>query len=1467
VFMLLKYTTYLAISFALFSTFLQAQSQEEQRTSRHIDGVNIHSIAASERSVASTSNQTYMVEFYGQPLLKTSEFRAYQSLKRLPSVVSQSGTVSSQSLKQAAKISVAQKVTALDTFQQTFVKNHVPSGISVKKRLTRVANAIVVQGNESKVLALSKLPSVKRIVKSTPVKKFLADSVAMINADKVWQEKDAFGNSITGEGVVVAVIDSGVDYTHSDLGGCIGAACKVIGGYDFVDNDNDPMDIDGHGTHVAGIVAANGSVVGVAPDASILAVRVLDENGDGVNIHIVEGIEYAVDPDGNPNTDDGADVINLSLGGPGDADDLVASAVDAATASGVTVIVAAGNGGEYLEIGGLSPSSARSAITVGSVEPNGTISSFSSKGPLLNSSFGKPELAAPGGNIYSLAIGESYTTESGTSMAAPHVAGAAALLKQARPTLTPQQIKSILMSSAQSDANDSFQRGYGLLDVESALSQGIAVEQGPLYFGRVNARNYQSETIGFTVTNTSNSQQTVRIDLPNTFPAGIALSLDKREVTLQANQGASINVTLSVNDASALGTSAHAIGGYFGDVTLTSNKGEQVALPLSFINANEFKFVNESATRVTATLDGEFGETYFWKEMEPGDSKTLFLPTGKYYSKASYWNLSKSDLSHLPALPSTSASQRIEGLETFTLNLNGDQTIRLTPSNLQHVIGNNGLPSNNAVSLDQLYTVKTNINITIADTGITYGSGVVSNSRYESLRSNSWFALGNLSPDIPVQLELIERLNNEVGPDTVFYFSHPEANGISQNVLYSLDDIATSIDINISSDVSPPVSDIAVYSGEKLFGVERDFTGVRDQNFKLSIINGSDLSQPFYVALVEGDDDKNSGNLLQESPPLNFGSASGIDVLETGEYSFGPTSAVFSQSYSFEPNGIITIFGSHFTSPSGAEIVFNDQNFAFYCDGTETHSGIFDHNALNDVSMCDNARLNITYASGNDDLPSGEINYYPSSMLAEVAGLIVSAVDENEDIYSTNSVGFQPFTLKAGGSDLKSVTNITSIQWKFAGESTWQSLTLEDENDSDFSSKVTFPEFLVPLTSIDVKIAYTTYNSNVDQTLFNMFNVGVDLSSNIEDFDGDGIANAVDTDNDNDGLTDEEEEDLGTSPVNADTDYDGVDDLNDAFPTDSSEWADTDGDGIGDNSESPVRADVNGDGRADIVWRNASDVRGWNFLWTMNGEDVLQSRPINVVQGEDWQLNLGDFDGDGKTDLFWRNPSSHGGYNRLYLMNGFDILSSPVVARLDSDFKLEAIGDLNGDGKDDIVWRRLSTNQLAIWFMDGASRRNFWSNSIGNVVIEGIGDFNGDRVKELILRDGQTLKVWSLESGNSSFNEAVLSSGAPSQWILAGTGDMDGDGTEDLIWRNVQDGRNSVYYMANGAIREQKLLPQVGTAWSLAKVEDFNGDGKVDFLWRNESFGGRNIVHIMDNTKRIAAGVVKPVGGTWFMAD
>lgn len=1465
-FKLFKYTC-LAISLTLFSNFLHSQPQTEQTISRHSNGVSGDSVQIKKRLIQSKTSQTYMIEFYAEPLLKTSEYKAYKSLQHTSSLESLSASNNSKILSKRATTLVKEKSTSLDAFQQVFVKANLPSDIKVASKLTRVVNAIVVEGDESKILALSKLPSVKRIVKSTQVKKFLTESVPMIGADQVWQKKDPQGNNVTGSGVIVAIIDSGVDYTHSDLGGCIGNGCKVVGGYDFVDNDTDPMDIDGHGTHVAGIVAANGGVVGVAPDASILAVRVLDNEGFGNNIQTIAGIEYAVDPDGDPSTDDGADVINLSLGGTGNADDPVSLAVDSATEAGVVVVAAAGNGGGYLDIGSLSPSSARSAITVGSVEPDGTISDFSSKGPLLESNYSKPEIAAPGGGIYSLAIGDNYAYESGTSMAAPHVAGAAALLLQARPLLSPGQVKSILMSSAQSDSSDTFQRGFGLLNVEAALSQNIAVEQGPLYFGRINSNDYQTVSIAFSVVNTSPVQQTVNIQLPSSLPTGVTLSANHTQVTLNANAQASIDVTLSINNVSAIDFSAHDIGGYFGDIMLTSEMGEQIALPISFVKAHKLEFINQSLQSVGLTLDSETGENYFWNNVEPGDTKLFYLSGGKYYSRASYADLLKEDLPHLSELPVSSAKQRVDGLETFTLNISGDQSLELKPSNLRYIIGHDGKPVSSINTLEQLYTVKLNTQITVADTGISYGSAIVSNSRFEEFRTNRWFVAGNLSPDLPVSLELLERLNNPTGPDTLFYFSHSDLSDISQNTLYSLGNVTTNIDINISGDVTPPTSDIAVYSGEKLYESKRDLTGVRDQNLSLSIIDGSDLSQPFYIALAVGNDDELSGDLIQESPPLNFGTAKGLNVLEAGEFTFKPSSAVFSQPYSFEPSGILRIFGSHFTSPSGAELVFKNQNFTMYCDGAQTHSGVLEYYALSDVQGCENARLNITYSSGNDNMPSGEIDYFPASSLAEVDGLVVSAVDENDIVRSSINMGFQSFILKAGGAALKDVTEITSIQWKYADDSVWHSLSIEETNDTDFPFQAEFPEFLITRAGIDVHIEYSTYLSSVHQTLSNMFYVGVDLSSTSEDFDGDGIVNALDADNDNDGLTDDQEYELGTSPVNTDTDGDGFSDSTDVFPMDTSEWADTDGDGIGDNSEFPVRADVDGDGRADIVWRNASNVRGWNFLWTMNSENVLESRPINVVQGEEWQLSLGDFDGDGKTDLFWRNPYSHGGYNRLFLMNGFDIVSSPVLARLESDFVVEAIGDIDGDAKDDIVWRRLSTNQLAIWFMDGANRRNFWSNSIGEVVIEGIGDFNGDRVKELILRDGRALKVWSLVEGESRFNESTLSAAAPGDWRLAGTGDLDGDGTEDLIWRNIQDGRNSVYYMANGAVREQKLLPQVSTEWALAKVEDFNGDGKVDFLWRNELQGGRNIVHIMDNTNRIAAGVVKPVGGTWFMAD
>ena len=125
---------------------------------------------------------------------------------------------------------------------------------------------------------------------------------------------DVWNSGLRGQGTSIAIIDTGIDYTHPNLGGCFGTGCKVIGGYDFANRDNDPMDDNGHGTHCAGIAAGKGSLNGVAPDAKLYAYKVLDFNGGGDFSDVIAAIGRAMDPNGDGNFSDRVDVISLSLG-------------------------------------------------------------------------------------------------------------------------------------------------------------------------------------------------------------------------------------------------------------------------------------------------------------------------------------------------------------------------------------------------------------------------------------------------------------------------------------------------------------------------------------------------------------------------------------------------------------------------------------------------------------------------------------------------------------------------------------------------------------------------------------------------------------------------------------------------------------------------------------------------------------------------------------------------------------------------------------------------------------------------------------------------------------------------------------------------------------------------------------------------------------------------------------------------
>ena len=251
------------------------------------------------------------------------------------------------------------------------------------------------------------------------------------NVPEVWAGGNEFAG-VKGAGVTIAVIDTGVDLDHPEFSG------RIVAGYDFVDGDAIPDDIDGHGTHIAGTIAGrdddNSGISGVAPAANIMPVRVLSDTGRGWTSDIVAGIRWAVN--------NGADVINLSLGGDRYTRSM-AEALRFATERGSVVVMAAGNNGEQ------SPRypgahAVDYGIAVGAVDRNQNFADFSNKAGSNTLDY----VTAPGVSIYSTAPGGGYAFDSGTSMATPHVAGIAGLLKSHDRTLTAEAIENLLTRSA-----------------------------------------------------------------------------------------------------------------------------------------------------------------------------------------------------------------------------------------------------------------------------------------------------------------------------------------------------------------------------------------------------------------------------------------------------------------------------------------------------------------------------------------------------------------------------------------------------------------------------------------------------------------------------------------------------------------------------------------------------------------------------------------------------------------------------------------------------------------------------------------------------------------------------------------------------------------------------------------------------------------------------------------------------------
>lgn len=325
-----------------------------------------------------------------------------------------------------------------------------------------IVNAISAHATPEAIRELALQPNIQVI--SLDVEQVMIEPMAATEEETrtLWgldaiKSKEVNGKGVTGEGITVAVVDTGIEVRHSAFssGQILTAKCKS-----FVSGEAADMDGNGHGTHCAGTIAS--PQYGVAPKAKLVGVKVLSASGSGTWEAVRGGVEYAATV---------ADVVSMSLGGTASASgNVVEGAVKNAIGAGIVFVIAAGNSGPSARTIG-TPGTTQEAITVGAIQQGGTIASFSSRGPSVYG-HAKPEIVAPGVNVLSAWKNGGTNTISGTSMATPHVAGLCALILSKNKNLKPADVKNILMTTTTGTKQDNVY-GQGLVQCDKAINASL----------------------------------------------------------------------------------------------------------------------------------------------------------------------------------------------------------------------------------------------------------------------------------------------------------------------------------------------------------------------------------------------------------------------------------------------------------------------------------------------------------------------------------------------------------------------------------------------------------------------------------------------------------------------------------------------------------------------------------------------------------------------------------------------------------------------------------------------------------------------------------------------------------------------------------------------------------------------------------------------------------------------------------
>ena len=688
----------------------------------------------------------------------------------------------------------------------------------------------------------------------------LGNSAGIINATRTWGLIYS-GTNITGKGESVCVIDTGVDYTHPALGSCssssfTGGTCsKVINGYDFVNNDNDPVDDHGHGTHVAGIVASTeSSIRGIAPDSNIVAMKVLDSNGFGTDSNLISAIDWCTNNASKFNIS----VISMSLGTPdyfnstycdSSQNPLIVDSIHNAISKNISVIVAAGNDGAINGVS--SPACIANVTVVGSTAKNDSISSFSD-------TWGLPMLLAPGSSIKSLkaSVGclcgncqGDFMTCSGTSMATPHVAAAFALLHQYRRLeqnmiLNPLQIQNALNSTGKLINDSGFSNLiYSRINIFSALLS-LDTTAPDITFVNPTPPNNSKISKNFVFINITSNEVLSNITLEwngtNETMEGNALNWFKNKTRL-SNINATYSYRVFANDSAGnmkstelrfltINNSAPVITSFAPNVTILS-----ISEPINEIFNITYEDIDNDLVSITWYQNGSIAAINSNYSLggnftSAGDYNITIIVFDGNLSNFVEWAFTISDNNQIPTITSASLTntdflKRTNGTLQAFWSFNDFDSDNITLNETLWYINN---------TLNSSYTNKTMIDAanTTKLENWTFSVRVFDGKNWSDFANSSTIRILNSKPSISIttlsiniletQLANISLNASDLDNDPLAFTVNKSEFILSNNALLWYTDLASSgiysinVTVNDSSDIDSAIVNVTVIDARDL---------------------------------------------------------------------------------------------------------------------------------------------------------------------------------------------------------------------------------------------------------------------------------------------------------------------------------------------------------------------------------------------------------------------------------------------------------------------------------------------------------------------------------------------------------------------------------------------------------------------------------------------------------------------------